>query len=90
MNAAPPGFDAADLRRLRWRARRGLLENDIIIGRFFDRHAESLDPAGWRALQDLLALDDPPLFDLLLGTAEPPPQLQGDDQLRVLRMLREV
>ena len=35
-------------RRLRWRARRGLLENDIIVTRYLDRHG-----------QDLTADDDP-------------------------------
>ncbi len=66
--AAPA--DAADLRRIRWRARRGLLENDLILGRFFDRYAGALKPAEWQALQQLLELDDNALLDLLLGHTE--------------------
>ena len=31
-------LDALQRRRLRWRARRGLLENDIVLTRFLDRH----------------------------------------------------
>ena len=34
--------DETRRRRLRWRARRGLLENDLIFERFFDRYEESL------------------------------------------------
>ncbi|MFZ8385230.1 succinate dehydrogenase assembly factor 2, partial [Staphylococcus aureus] len=30
------------LRRLRWRCRRGLLENDIFIDRFFEQHGAQL------------------------------------------------
>ena len=43
------------LRRLRWRARRGLLENDLLIGRFLDCHGRTLDAAQNRALLKLLA-----------------------------------
>ena len=31
-----------ELSKLRWRCRRGLLENDLLIQRFFDRHADGL------------------------------------------------
>jgi len=30
------------LSKLRWRCRRGLLENDLFVERFFQRHAQSL------------------------------------------------
>ncbi len=86
---APATVDAAALRRLRWRARRGLLENDIIITRFLDRHAETLTDADWQALQDLLELDDNPLLEMLLGHAEPPEALRSDAHRRVLQRLRE-
>ena len=85
---APAAIDAADLRRLRWRARRGLLENDLIIGRFFDKYAQQLSAAQWTALQQLLELDDNPLLDLLLGQAEPDPARHDPNQLQVLQMLR--
>src|SRR5260364_259666 len=32
-----------ELRRLRWRARRGRLENDLIFERFFSRYETALD-----------------------------------------------
>jgi len=44
--------------RLRWRARRGLLENDIIVERFFNRYEESLSDADVASLSTLFALSD--------------------------------
>ncbi|HLJ74461.1 MAG TPA: succinate dehydrogenase assembly factor 2, partial [Thermoanaerobaculia bacterium] len=29
-------IDAARLRRIRWRCRRGMLENDLVLSRFLD------------------------------------------------------
>jgi succinate dehydrogenase flavin-adding protein (antitoxin of CptAB toxin-antitoxin module) len=67
--------DDAELRRLRWRCRRGLLENDLVLTRFLDRYAQSLDERALRDLNELLAFDDPTLWDLLSGRAEPDPRL---------------
>ena len=85
---AEAAIDAAALRRLRWRARRGLLENDIIITRFLDRHATTLEHDDWKALQGLLELDDNTLLDLLLGVAEPSGTQFDPVTMRVLRLLR--
>jgi len=70
-------------RRLRWRARRGLLENDILIGRFLDREAGRLDADDLRALGALLALPDNDLLDLLLARKEPGGALD-DNRVRAL------
>ena len=35
-----------ELERVRWRIRRGLLELDIVLGRFVEAHYEELDEAG--------------------------------------------
>jgi antitoxin CptB len=77
-----------DRRRLRWRARRGLLENDLIIERFLDRFETSLDEAQVAALMRLLELSDNELLDLLLARTEPGPALAGDDDRRLLDQLR--
>ncbi len=59
---------AADvLRRLRWRARRGLLENDLLIGRFLDRQGTALPADGAEALSRLLELSEADLLDVLLA-----------------------
>jgi len=60
----------AELYRLRSDARRGLLENDLILQRFFDRHAADLSAEDGQVLTQLLALDDNDLMDLLLGRKE--------------------
>ena len=67
-------MDADAMNRLRWRARRGLLENDLLLTRFLDRHGAALDALQVQAFTRLLELPDNDLFDLLLGRTEP----QGD------------
>jgi antitoxin CptB len=60
----------ADMRRLRWRCRRGLLENDLVLQRFLDRRGGDLDAPRLAALDRLLAMDDGDLWDLVSGRAE--------------------
>ncbi|WP_297913253.1 succinate dehydrogenase assembly factor 2 [Thiomonas sp.] len=88
-NPGAPEDHAAALRRLRWRARRGLLENDLLFTRFFARHGDSLEPAQAAALGELLELDDNTLLALLLGHIEPPAQAQAAQRLGLLDMLRD-
>jgi len=63
--------DPANRSRLRWRSRRGLLENDLILTRFLDAHEDGLSDDDVDALTRLLDLADNPLMDLLLARAEP-------------------
>ena len=83
-----PGPEPADLRRLRWRARRGLLENDLLIGRFIDRHGRTLDTAQKQALLKLLELPDTELLDLLLARTEPVSPLDTADVHALLGKMR--
>lgn len=76
--------------RLRWRSRRGLLENDLIFERFFSRYEESLSDADVGALTRLLELSDNDLMDLLLARKEPEGDLSDPDIVRVLGLLRAV
>jgi antitoxin CptB len=62
--------DAANRRRLRWRSRRGLLENDLVMGRFFEKHEASLTDADIAGLNDLLDLPDNDLLDLIFERRE--------------------
>ena len=59
-----------ELRRLRWRCRRGLLENDLVLARFLERHGTELDERRLAALDRLLAMDDNDLWDLVSARAE--------------------
>lgn len=63
--------DERSLARLRWRCRRGLLENDLILARFLDARGTSLTPEETLALDRLLALADNELWDLLAGRTDP-------------------
>ncbi|PRH33359.1 FAD assembly factor SdhE [Burkholderia gladioli] len=76
--------------RLRGRARRGLLENDLIIERFFSRYEHDLTDTDVGALTRLLELSDNDLMDLLLARKEPEGDLAGPDVSRLLEMLRSV
>ncbi len=69
-------MDARHGERLRWRSRRGLLELDILLTRFWGQGgARDADEA--RALEQLLELPDNDLLDLLMGRAtQPDPALE--------------
>ncbi len=74
--------------RLRWRARRGLLENDLIIERFFARYEQELTDADVGALTILLELSDNELMDLLMARVEPEGELATPAIAHVLALLR--
>ncbi len=57
--------------RLRWRSRRGLLENDLLISRFLDKHEVYLSDEEVDAFSRLMELDDNELLGLLLSRNEP-------------------
>ena len=79
---------ATELSRLRWRCRRGLLENDLFVARFFERHAASLSLRHAAGLQMLMDLADNDLLDLLLARREPEDELACPEVIEVLGMLR--
>lgn len=59
-----------NLERIRWRSRRGLLELDIVLARFIDKHYAQLDEAGRQAFEELLDSPDNPLWDMIAGRLE--------------------
>jgi antitoxin CptB len=81
-------IDDRSLSKLRWRCRRGLLENDLFIERFFDRHAATLTEDQAHGLEALMELADNDLLDLLLARKEPEGDLLRDDVVQVLRLMR--
>ena len=78
--------DPALLQRIRWRARRGLLELDIVLGRFIDMHYAQLDEAGRQAFEALLDMPDNPLWDMIAGRLE----ATADEQQALLEKIRSV
>ncbi len=82
-------IDERALSKLRWRCRRGLLENDLFIERFFARYADRLTTSQAKGLLTLMDLSDNDLLDLLLARKQPEGELLGDDDVvQVLRMMR--
>ncbi|MCR2747534.1 FAD assembly factor SdhE [Limnobacter parvus] len=82
--------DPSQRARLRWRARRGLLENDLIIERFFDRHEMELTNKDVQALTVLFEEVDNVLLDLFLGRKEPEGSLDTPDVRKVIQMMRDL
>ena len=75
---APGALDRAGLDRLRWRCRRGLLELDIVLGRYLDRHAAQLHGEELERLAELLDMPDNDLWDVVSGRSEQfDPRLKG-------------
>ena len=81
-------IDERALSKLKWRCRRGLLENDLFIERFFKRHEAGLTLRQAAALNELMDLADNDLLDLLLKRREPEGEINTSDVRQVLQMLR--
>ena len=64
-------MDATALNRLRWRCRRGMLENDLILARYRDARGAAISGEEVAALDRLLDLPDDQLWDLIAGRSEP-------------------
>ena len=80
--------DPAKRARLRWRARRGLLENDLILTRFLDVHETNLSDEEVDAFSRLLELPDSELMDFLLTRKEPTGELDLPHVRALLSKLR--
>ena len=70
---------AADLNRLRWRARRGMKELDVLFARWLDLHGPTSTPPELEVFERLLACEDSDLWPWMLGRGEP-----KDPELRAL------
>jgi len=75
-----------ELERVRWRCRRGLLELDIVLGRFVEQHYAGLDEAQQAAFDVLLDMPDTVLWDMIAGRKE----AAQDGQQALLEKLRAV
>jgi antitoxin CptB len=72
--------------RMRWRCRRGLLELDIVLGRFVEQHYAGLDAAQQAEFGILLDKPDTVLWDMIAGRQE----AEQAEQQTLLNMLRAV
>lgn len=79
-----------DRARLRWRARRGLLENDLIITRFLDQYEAELTDQDVTALTLLFEMSDNDLLDVLLGRREPSGVYDTPDVRRLVAVMQKL
>jgi antitoxin CptB len=83
----------AELYRLKSDARRGLLENDLILQRFFERYGSQLSVEEGKVLSQLFALEDNDLMDLLISRKDSVVGLEKESQedsfKAVLQKLRQ-
>ena len=60
-------MDALSQHRLKWKCRRGLLELDLVLQDFLERHLQEEDV---KALNELLELEDNDLWDIVSGRSD--------------------
>jgi antitoxin CptB len=77
-------IDQDRINRIRWRCRRGMLENDLVLARFLEAKGPTLAEDEMAMLDRLLDFTDNDLWDLIAGRREP----QDLDVLPVLVQLR--
>ncbi|OGA13786.1 MAG: hypothetical protein A3H32_08540 [Betaproteobacteria bacterium RIFCSPLOWO2_02_FULL_63_19] len=77
-------MDDEEFKRLRWRCRRGLLENDLVLERFLERYGAQLSEPDTDAFSKLLDYGDKALWELVTRRSEP----ADPDLLRVVELLR--
>ena len=70
------GSEMVDRRRLRWQCRRGLLELDLLLGWFVERHYGTLSATEQDAFCRLLGQPDQALFAWIQGQETPPDELK--------------
>ncbi len=75
-----------ELERVRWRCRRGLLELDIVLGRFVQERYPALDEEQRGVFDELLDMPDSELWDVITGKKES----AHAHQRLVLEWLKEV
>ena len=65
-------MEAARIKRLRWRTRRGTRELDALFGGWLDDAFPSAGESQQRAFDELLDVQDPDLWDWVMGHAKAP------------------
>eukprot|EP00898_Chlorokybus_atmophyticus_P001209 jgi/Chlat1/2089/Chrsp17S02692 len=72
--------------RLLYRSRqRGLLELDLVMGRWAADHASGMSASALDAYEELLGEENPDLWRMLTGQAEPDPRLVNNEAFAALR-----
>jgi antitoxin CptB len=72
--------------RIRWHCRRGMLELDLVLNAFVERHLDALDAQELEVFQAVLAYPDPTLLAVVMGHTEP----EDDREREIVERLRAV
>ncbi|MGZ8211296.1 MAG: FAD assembly factor SdhE [Burkholderiales bacterium] len=70
--------------RIRWHCRRGMLELDLVLNSFLEKHLETLDVRKVGALKKLLDRPDPELLALVMGHGE----VEGAEERELVGLMR--
>ena len=89
MAAADTLLEQREIDLLRWRSRRGLVENDLYIERFFTTYGHQLTQRHADAWTALMNLADNDLMDLFSRRTEPQGDLDTPEVTAVLEMVRK-
>ena len=89
MNELDTPIEERERDLLRWRSRRGLVENDLFIEQFFATYGNQLTRRHAIGLYSLMDLADNDLMDLLLRRKEPEGALDTPEVREVLQMVRK-
>jgi antitoxin CptB len=89
MDERSPILEERERDLLRWRSRRGLVENDLYIEQFFATHGNQLTRRHATGLSALMDLADNDLMDLFLRRKEPEGALDTPEVREVLQMVRK-
>ncbi|MBO1248655.1 succinate dehydrogenase assembly factor 2 [Comamonas denitrificans] len=89
MAAADTLLEQREIDLLRWRSRRGLVENDLYIERFFTTYGHQLTQRHADAWTALMNLADNDLMNLFLRRTEPQGDLDTPEVTAVLEMVRK-
>ncbi|MBA2711137.1 MAG: succinate dehydrogenase assembly factor 2 [Tatlockia sp.] len=57
--------------KIKWQSRRGMLELDLILGRFIETQLDEMSESQLDAFEKLLKCIDPELFSWLMGYSTP-------------------
>ena len=76
----------SELSRLRWLCRRGMKELDLVMTDYLERHYVSASASQQAQFRDLLQMQDPDLYNLLLRRREP----DDPDLVALLQVLRKL
>lgn len=71
--------------RIRWRCRRGMLELDIVLQRFLEKHYVQLSESQCREFETLLSLPDHDLWAMMMAENDVPDATTST----VLKLLRK-